>query len=83
MIPFLSIATGCLKVMVAVNNVILKSDAIAKLLFFISVPGFGLVVYSHIALDLPMAENVGPIMLPILLGIIAFTSPSSSSTKVE
>ena len=64
--------------MVAANNFVLKSDAIAKALFFISVPGFALVGYSHTALGLAMTENVPCVVMPTLLGIIAFTSDETA-----
>lgn len=75
------LSTQMLKIMVAVNNFVLDSSAISMLLFLVSVPGFALVAYSHVEVGLPMSDNVPCVVMPALLGIIAFTSSSRGTKK--
>ena len=80
--PVVAMLVGLCKVMVFVNNFFIKSAGISQLLFFISVPGFALVAYTHTLLGQPMSENVPCVVMPALLGIIAFTSEDvKSKTK--
>ncbi|GMH73053.1 hypothetical protein TrLO_g12040 [Triparma laevis f. longispina] len=78
-----AIVVGLMKVTVAVNNLLLKSSTISKLLFFTSVPGFALVAHSHNLVGLPMSENMPCIVMPVLLGILAFTEEEKTKSKTK
>ena len=80
-VPALSILTGLVKILVLLNNHLIKSSFISKVLFFIAVPGFALVAYSHVATDLPMADNVPCVVMPALLGIVAFSGDAFAKKK--
>ena len=78
-----SVLVGMLKIMVAVNNYVLDSAAMSMFLFLVSAPSFALVAYSHVELGLPMADNVPCVVMPALLGIIAFTSSAGQQEEVQ
>jgi hypothetical protein len=79
--PPISVAVGLLKVTVLLNNTYFKSKTLSKVLFYISVPGFALVAHSHNLVGLPMQDNVPCVVMPLLLGIIAFSDEEKSKEK--
>lgn len=72
----IAVVVGILKISLPVNSWLLKDEVLAKMQFFVAVPGFALVAYSHRALSLPLGEDVPCVVLPLLIGILAFTSES-------
>ena len=77
------LAAGCCKILVLLNNWVLKSNFLASLLFLVSIPGFILVAYAHDAVGQgALADQVPCLVMPLCLMIIA-ASGFGSGTKAK
>ena len=79
LIPIAALVTGLLKISVPLNSWVVKSQSLAQKQFYVSIPGFALVVYSHRAIDLPLSEDIPCIVLPLCLGVLAFSVEKAKS----
>ena len=73
--------TGALKFSVPLNAWFLKSRDLAKKQFYISIPGFALVIYAHRMVEEPLSNDVACVVFPAILALLAFDESGSDDEK--